>query len=204
MPKVLVVYDSVSGASGDAAKAVAEVLSRRGWKASVTRAADFSEKGGRLEGFDAVVAGCPLWLGRQSLKMRRFLRDNRQALSSRPLALFFTCLSIPEEDGLAAPTIPVFIDPTLSGVNRSPGRLNFYEYFHTPHYAAKRFLARYPELKPESTAFFNGRLDFSRLGLWKKAFMIFEMVMLEDIKEGDFVNRNAVAGWAKNLFTGIG
>lgn len=200
MPKVLVVYDSVSGASGDVAKAVAGALAKRGWKTSVRRAAEFSEKGGNLDGFDAVVAGCPLWLGRPSLKMRRFLRANRKALSSRPLALFFTCLSIPEEDGLAAPALPVFLDPALSGVNRSPGRLNFYEYFHTPHYAEKRLLKRYPELRPESVAFFNGRLDFSRLSLWKKAFMIFEMVMLEDIKEGDFVNRNAVAGWAGNLF----
>ncbi|MBI5844874.1 MAG: hypothetical protein HZB23_09430 [Deltaproteobacteria bacterium] len=203
MPKVLVVYDSVSGASEDVGRAVAEALVKRGWKASVRKAGEFSEKGGSLEGFDAVVIGCPLWLGRTTFSMRRFLRASREALAARPLALFFTCLTIPVEEGLAAPTIPVFIDPTLSGVDRSPGWLNFYEYFHTPHYAVKRFRKRYPELRPESVAFFNGRLDFSRLSFLRKAFMLVEMFMLEDIKEGDFVNRKSAALWAKNLFTGM-
>ena len=199
MKKVLIVFDSVSGATEAVAGILAKELAGRGWDVKRKRAGEV--KGSDIASADAVAAGSPSWFGRPSLGMRRFLRENAEALAEKQLAFFFTCLTLPREEGLPAPALPVFTDPALSGVSRSPARLNLVEFAHTPFYAARRLKKRYPRLSFSSVAFLGGRLDFSRMKAWQKIAVFIDMIFLEDIREGDFLNQKAVKSWAAGLFS---
>ena len=88
--KVLVAYASVSGSTGEVAKAIAEVISDQGATVQVSEVADVSG----LVGYSAVVLGSSIRSGQWLPGALQFVDAFRAFLSYVPVAYFTTCLAM--------------------------------------------------------------------------------------------------------------
>jgi menaquinone-dependent protoporphyrinogen oxidase len=123
---VLVAYATKHGSTREVAEAVAKRLQAYGMATFVRSAGDVTG----LEGYDAVVLGSAIYLGRLHVDARNFLRRHRREIGVRPLAVFAIGPRTLDDDELRS----------------SQGQLD----------AA---LAKGPGLKPTTAAVFGGVFD---------------------------------------------
>jgi menaquinone-dependent protoporphyrinogen oxidase len=127
---VLVAYATKKGSTREVGEAIAETLAEQGIKVSVRPAGEVRE----LDGYDSVVLGGALYMGRWHADARRFLKRHREALAELPIAVFgMGPLTVEEHD-----------------VEGSRKQLD-------------RALAATPELEPVSVAIFGGVVDPEKL-----------------------------------------
>src|SRR5262245_10918042 len=129
-PRTLVVYASKHGSTREVAEAVAAVLAEHGIASDLSAAHDVVS----LDGYDAVVLGAALYMGRLHADARRLLEWERSELASRTVAVFAM----------------------------GPGSTDERELESSRRQLAKG-LARVSELEPVSTAVFGGVFDPARL-----------------------------------------
>ncbi|MBN1335549.1 MAG: flavodoxin domain-containing protein [Deltaproteobacteria bacterium] len=99
MPRpVLVTYTTKYGSTAQVASAVATVLGDQGLEVDLHPAREVRS----LEQYRAVVLGAPIFIGSLQREARRFLDRQREALSSRPVALFALGPTRKEDDWNAA------------------------------------------------------------------------------------------------------
>ncbi len=94
MATILVAYASKGGATAEIAEWIGEGLRRAGAATEVRRADDVAS----LEGFDAVVVGGPLYMGKVLRPVPAFFSRHRAELASRPVALFVSGGSLGKND----------------------------------------------------------------------------------------------------------
>jgi len=123
---VLVAYATKHGSTKEVALKIAGYLSAHGIVADVRSARDVAG----LDGYEAVVLGTAIYMGRLHSDARRFLHRHRAALAGRPLAVFAMGPRTLEEADVAS-----------SRAQLESG------------------LAKEPALAPVSTAIFGGVLD---------------------------------------------
>ena len=82
--KVLIAWSSRHGSTREVAAAVAETLEQEGLPAELRRADEVAS----LEGYDAVVLGTALYMGRPQAEARTFLRRHARGLRTLPFAAF--------------------------------------------------------------------------------------------------------------------
>jgi menaquinone-dependent protoporphyrinogen oxidase len=82
--KVLVCYASRYGSTGEIAEAIAESLEKMEVSTEVTRVEDVRN----LEGFDAVILGSPLYMGKMLPEAREFVHKFRGPIARLPLYVF--------------------------------------------------------------------------------------------------------------------
>jgi menaquinone-dependent protoporphyrinogen oxidase len=190
--RILIAYDSGYGTTGVAARMVAEALNKRGSEVDVRPIGTAA-----VLGYDAVVVGSPIRLGRCSSRTRRFLKRNRNTLAQVPVAFFFTCMSVTR----VAPErrFPFFIDPAFSASSRSSRQMKFMERTHTASYYLGHFLDLIPGIEPLGIAFFKGNLQMARLSSLHRLLMRFAIFSLPEIQEGEFLDSDLVSDWAEDL-----
>ena len=81
---VLVAYASNHGSTREVAEAICGALQRAGLRAHLRPAVEVRD----LDGYDAVVLGAPIYMGRWHRHAHAFLRRHHGALADRPLAVF--------------------------------------------------------------------------------------------------------------------
>ncbi len=81
---VLVTYATRYGSTREVAEAVAAAMRESGVETDIRPMPEV----GTLEGYDAVVMGSALYVGRWHKDARRFLSRQRKALTERPVAIF--------------------------------------------------------------------------------------------------------------------
>ena len=81
---VLVAYASNHGSTREIAEAISGSLEKAGLRAHLRPAIEVDD----LDGYDAVVLGAPIYMGRWQRHAHAFLRRHRSALAERPLAVF--------------------------------------------------------------------------------------------------------------------
>jgi menaquinone-dependent protoporphyrinogen oxidase len=94
MATILVAYASKGGATAEIAEWIGDALRRAGATAEVRRADEVTG----LEGFDAVVVGGPLYMGKVLKPVPAFFARHRAALGSVPVALFVSGGSLGKND----------------------------------------------------------------------------------------------------------
>lgn len=127
---VLIAYATKHGSTHEVADALARTLVEEGLSVDVEPAASIRD----LSGYQGVVLGASLYMGRAHPDARRFLRRHRAALSRLPVAVF----------GIGPLTTE---DKDVAG---SRAQL-------------ERALARTPEVAPFATAIFGGVVDPTEL-----------------------------------------
>lgn len=81
---ILVTYATKYGSTQEVAETIATMLRESGLRVTVQAMA----KVRALDGFDAVVLGAPIYIGRLYKDAVRFLERHREALAKRPVAVF--------------------------------------------------------------------------------------------------------------------
>jgi menaquinone-dependent protoporphyrinogen oxidase len=190
MEKILVAYATMSGSTAEVAQAIGEELAGRGAQVDVLPL----EQVGDLAGYRAVVLGAPMVMGwhRSAVK---FLKQHREALRYTPLAVFATAMSLTATGETLVDGVPVCVDPLLAKPPVDPSRLSLREnYASIAHYASP-IIRLAGENKPVSVAFFGGKLDFLRLKLLPRLFVM----LVVQARPGDRRNWQAICGWAASL-----
>jgi len=188
--RVLVAYTTNSGSTQAVAEAVGEELGRAGAEVEVRRL----EEVAGVEGYTAVVVGAPMILGWHRAA-QRFVKKYQQALSERPVAYFFTAMSLTQTGQETLQGIPMVLDPGLARPPQRPGRLSLRERYATAANYLGPVLKAAPSVRPVSVAFFGGKLELYRLKLLP---MLFVMLVIQ-ARPGDRRNWPAIREWAAGL-----
>jgi menaquinone-dependent protoporphyrinogen oxidase len=124
--KALVAYGSFSGSTAEAAVFIGEKLAERGMTVDVKPV----EKIKSLEGYNAVIIGSAIQMGKMKASVVKFAEKNREALSRVPVAVFLVCLTMvkdtPENRKTASgylEPLKAFVKPVSEGL--FPGRVRF-------------------------------------------------------------------------------
>lgn len=112
MATILVAYASKTGAPAEIAEWNGEALRRAGATVDVRPADDVPT----LEGFDAVVVGGPLYMGRVLRPIPAFFSRHRAALAEKPVALFLSGTSLGTDDPEAETKGQAIAKSAASGV----------------------------------------------------------------------------------------
>ena len=130
MTEVLIIHASKYGSVEEVAGHIAALLHDEGATCDVFAARDAVD----LEGYDLVVLGTGLYMGRPHRDARRFLRDHHAALAHQPFAVF-----------------------ALGPLSNEPAEKD------NVRPQLERVLERYPELEPVAMAIFGGVIDREKL-----------------------------------------
>jgi menaquinone-dependent protoporphyrinogen oxidase len=188
--KILVTYTTNAGSTTEVAEAIGRALTEGGTQVDLCRIGDVKDLGG----YQAVVVGAPMIMGwhREAVA---FLEAHHSELSRVPVACFATALSLTKTgDGVLGDT-PVYLDPALARPPKNPKRPSYRENYATVSNYLGPVLAKVPQVRPVSVAFFGGKLDFGKLDLIQRLFVQF----IIGARPGDFRNWDAIRAWATGL-----
>lgn len=190
MSRILVVYSTNSGSTGEIAETIAAELTAGGHAVEVKKTSDVNE----IDPFDAIVVGAPMILGWQN-QARRFLKRHQVKLASKKVALFASAMRLTLVPQEALPMAPLVLDPNLVTAPQKPGALSLKERFTTCGHYLKPMLQSMPNTTPVSVAFFNGKLEMYRLKVWQAAFV---MAVVRAVP-GDYRDWDFIRAWGKSL-----
>lgn len=188
--RVLVTYATLSGTTGEVAEVVGEELAKSDLQVEIKPVALVSDLGG----YDAVVIGAPMILGWHRAALR-FLRRQRKAFGSLPLAVFITAMSLTDTGASDVDGVQVVLDQDLPRPPANAERLTLRERYATVANYVRPILRRIRPAKPVSLALFGGRLDYGRLKWWA---VLFAMLLVQ-AQAGDKRNWEAIRSWAGGL-----
>ena len=132
MSSILVLYGTGEGQTAKIAERIAATISERGHEANVLDIHDRPESF-TLEGYDAVIVGASIHVGKHQTEVRDFVTDNRDVLSGMPTAFFQVSLSSANEEKReeAAGYVESFLTETEwhpDRIGQFGGALRFSEY----------------------------------------------------------------------------
>lgn len=194
MKKVLVGYITHSGSTRDVAEAIAEEINKTGQATEVLPLDQVKDLGI----YDGAVIGAPMIVGwhRDALK---YLKTHQSALSSKPLALFLTGMSLTESSKTVSTAADIHLDAKLVAAPKNPGRLTFKENFTTLEHYLKPILKVAPQ-SLKAIGVFGGRLDMYRLKWYEVVFVM----LIVGAKPGEKRNWPDIRAWAAGLPAALG
>jgi menaquinone-dependent protoporphyrinogen oxidase len=90
--RTLVAYASRAGATAEVAQTIGDLVRAHGMEVDVRSVKDVAD----LDGYDALIAGTPIWAGRPLPEMLEFLSDHRDGIASMPVAYYILCDTLRE------------------------------------------------------------------------------------------------------------
>ncbi len=194
MLRILILYSTNAGSTGEVADAIAAELRQGGRQVDIRK---FSEVGA-LDNYDSVIIGAPMIFGWHAAA-RRYIRRNRKLLAGKHVAYFACALRLTRDGEETTTDIPLFIDPALVSQPQKSGSLNIKERFTTIGHYLTPILRSAPDIKPLSMAFFNGKLDLRRLKWWQ---VLFVLGVVQG-KPGDYRDWDLIRQWAQQLYSSM-
>jgi menaquinone-dependent protoporphyrinogen oxidase len=156
MKHILICYATRYGSTAGIAAIIADELRHAGCEVTLSPVSDVNAPGG----YDAVVIGSPLYMGKWLVEAREFVSRFRNPLQSRPVAVFSAGFTLRErtKDHLSA------VDEALrSSVNLF--------------------------ISPVSTGYFAGSLDTDRLSAADREIITLTGAMPGDFREPDEIKK---------------
>jgi menaquinone-dependent protoporphyrinogen oxidase len=117
MTKTLIVYGTVEGHTDKVAASIAAPLQEAGHEVVVRRIGDAPQT---PEGFDVVVVGSSVHLGKHHADVVAWARDNAALLSQRPSAFFEVCLSAAADDEQRLTEARTYVDAFMEQTGWHP------------------------------------------------------------------------------------
>jgi menaquinone-dependent protoporphyrinogen IX oxidase len=190
MKKVLVAYTTMSGSTAEVAEAVGEEIAKNRSQVEILPLEEVTD----LASYDAVILGAPMIMGWHRSALR-FLRRHRAELERVPLAIFALAMSLTSTGETSVDRVPVFVDKNLAKPPVNLGHLSLRErYTNLTHYSSS-ILKVAGATHPVSLAIFGGRLDYFRLKLPAKLFVM----LVVQAQPGDRRNWPEIRSWAASL-----
>jgi len=190
MNKILVTYATLSGTTVEVAQAVGEEIAKSGAQVKVLPIKQVKS----LDDYSGVVVGGPMIAGwhREALG---FLRKHRNQLTSIPLAVFVTAMSLTTPSVAALEGVPLSIDDALPKPPAHPGQLTFRERYTRVENYARPIIGALRPARPVSIAFFGGRLEYGRLPWWGVLFVL----LIIQAPPGNKHNWPFIRNWAAGI-----
>ena len=151
--KILIAYTSRRGSTEEIARAIGKELEGAGYTVSVADMKGFAS----IDGFQAVVIGTPIYLGKVEKPVHAFVARNRDGLLQVPVAAF-----------------AVGITP----VNSPPAAVE--EVLGT-------FRAALEPVKPVAATMFAGRLEMSRMSFLERTIIGGMKILTGDFRDWDAI-----------------
>ncbi len=108
MSRILVAYATKTGCTADIAEKIGETLAATGASVDVESVKD----GPDPAGYDAVVVGSGVRVGKWHGSARKWVRSNAGALEGKPVAFFTACLTMAQEPE-KADEVRAYTDPVI-------------------------------------------------------------------------------------------
>jgi menaquinone-dependent protoporphyrinogen IX oxidase len=186
MKKALIIFDTASGSTGE----MAEIIRGEMKKNSVNISHVDNIKS--LDGYDAVIIGCPIRFGGFTAKIKRFIKKYRNELLSKKVILYFSSLYIINLKEEKQPAVTLYIDPTLKMKTIYKKDATAMDKAHSIGCYNKAILKQTAGIIPFAIAFFNGRLDLQKLNLFLRLFMKIVISLTKKQKVGEFLNPESI------------
>ncbi|MFC7097203.1 flavodoxin domain-containing protein [Halobaculum marinum] len=165
MLSILVAYATGEGQTAAVADRVGAVVEARGHAVDVVDIG--RESALAVDDYDAVIVGSSIHYGRHGKRVRRFVRDNREALTARPTAFFQLSLASAAD--------------TEEGVEEAAGYV-------------EAFLEA-TDWHPDRIAQFGGALRYSKYGFLKRLMM--RRIVGDDFPDVDPHGDTEFTDWAE-------
>lgn len=167
--KLLVTYATGFGTTREVAEEIGQTLRRSGAKVEIKAIGDATD----ISDYDGLIIGSAIQYDKWMPEAVAWVRTHRAILASRPVAFFFTCL-------------------TLSSKSEKAQR-------QALAYADKLYFLQ-PLVKPVDVGGFAGVLDYNRLPLvWRLMARILFAIL--GVKEGDYRDWDAIRSWTRTIHT---
>jgi menaquinone-dependent protoporphyrinogen oxidase len=190
MKRVLVTYATMAGSTAEVANAIGEELRKSDLEVDVKPIAEVEA----LDGYAGVVVGGPMIMGWHRTALR-FLKRNRKAFETTPLAVFVMAMSLTKTGEGVMEGLNIFVDTGLAEAPKSEAKLSFRERYATLSNYLRPILKATRPSTPASIGVFGGRMEYGRLKWWE---VVFAMVIVQ-AQAGDRRDWNAIRSWAEKL-----
>jgi menaquinone-dependent protoporphyrinogen IX oxidase len=186
MKKALIVFDTVSGSTGEMAEIIRDEM--KDISANISRVDDIKS----LDGYDTVIIGSPIRFGGFTAKIKRFIKNYRNELLSKKVILYFSSLYIINLKEEKQPAVTLYIDPTLKMRTISKKDATPMDKAHSVGCYNKAILKQTAGIIPATIAYFNGRLDLKKLNFFLRIFMKIVISLTSKEREGEFLNPESI------------
>jgi menaquinone-dependent protoporphyrinogen IX oxidase len=186
MKNALVVFDTVSGSSGEMAEIIRNQM--KGTSVNIIRVDDIKS----IDEYDAVIIGSPIRFGGFTAKLKRFIKKYHNELLSKKVILYFSSLYIINLKEEEQPAVTLYIDPTLKIQTISKKDATAMDKTHSIGCYYKTIIKQTMGIVPVAIAFFNGRLDLQKLNFFLRIFMKIVTVLTSKERVGEFLNPESV------------
>ncbi len=124
--KILIAYGSFSGSTAETAEFIGKKLSEKGMQADVKPVNKIKS----LEGYDGVIIGSAVVMGKIKSSVVKFVSANKGALSKVPVGYFLVCLTMQKDTPENRKTASGYLQPVSSVVKPVseglfPGKVDF-------------------------------------------------------------------------------
>jgi menaquinone-dependent protoporphyrinogen oxidase len=164
--KILIAYDTKHGATATIAEKLSETLCQKGFRVDVRMARNVDD----LSGYDAVIAGSPIYNFYWLPEAVFFLFKYKEELAERPLFPFIVCTYLKDENDTP---------------ERRAGAVDLY---------VNPLLGLLPGLEPADIGIISGEFSYDELYPFERFRMI-----LAGFEEGDFRNWDKITAWAESI-----
>lgn len=166
--RILVTYASRTGTTAEIAAAIGRELRLAGASADVAELKEVAS----VAGYDAVVVGSPIYMGRIEGDVGKFVARHREALEKMPVAAFAVGLPADQKN--------------------APGESA--QKSGTREEGAGKIRTALEPVKTVAATMFAGRLDTARLSFVQRT-----MIGFVKAPTGDFRDWDEIAAWARSL-----
>jgi menaquinone-dependent protoporphyrinogen IX oxidase len=189
------VHDSISGSTADIARILDKELSAAGFSIEVLTVSEARD----LKRFDAMIIGSPMRLGNPRSTTREFISAFADQLSGKQVFFYYSLLYLIKVAGTPDFATHCYIDASLGARTVEKKSASGFDRHHSLDFYMKKINRNFRGIRLRSIAFFNGRLDISKLNLLERIFMNIIIRLTTKEKEGDFLNPAAVREWAGKI-----
>lgn len=125
MISFLVLFGTGEGQTAKVADRIKDVLTERGHDVSIINIEETSDDF-KLEGFDTVLVGSSIHIGKHHSAVREFVSTNREVLNSRPTAFFQLSLSSAVDDPERRAEAAGYVDEFLEESGWHPDKIGLF------------------------------------------------------------------------------
>jgi hypothetical protein len=149
-----------------------------------------------IVGVDRVIIGTPIYYGKCSPDILKFLCRYETALSKIRTLIFFTCMRLTHTGEEICDVKDFYIDPQLREPFKPFKNMGMMEKSHSVAHYLDQLGPGFNRIRVSSLAFFKGNLNLGGLDFKSRVVMSLMSYLMKQVSEGEFLNPETASQWA--------